>query len=31
MVKGTRRTQTMEAFITFCHELIRDQWQAASR
>lgn len=30
MVKNTRRTQTMEAFIALCHELIRDQWRAAS-
>ena len=29
MVKNTRRTQTMEAFIAVCHELIHDQWRAA--
>jgi DNA-binding transcriptional LysR family regulator len=30
MVKDIRRTQTMEAFIAFCHGLIHDQWQAAA-
>jgi hypothetical protein len=29
MVKNTRLTQTVEAFLALCHELIRDQWQAA--
>jgi DNA-binding transcriptional LysR family regulator len=29
MVKNTRTTQTMEAFLSLCHSLIRDQWQAA--
>lgn len=28
MVKETRCTQTMQAFITLCQEQIRDQWQA---
>jgi DNA-binding transcriptional LysR family regulator len=28
MVKNTRCTQTMDAFIAQCHEIIRDQWQA---
>jgi DNA-binding transcriptional LysR family regulator len=30
MVKNTRQTQTVQAFIALCHELIRDQWQAAA-
>ena len=30
MVKNTRRTQTVGAFVALCHELIRDQWQAAA-
>jgi DNA-binding transcriptional LysR family regulator len=30
MVKGIRRTQTMGAFIAFCHRIIRDQWQAGA-
>jgi DNA-binding transcriptional LysR family regulator len=28
MVKNMRLTQTMQAFVTLCQELIRDQWQA---
>lgn len=28
MVKGTRCTRTVEAFVALCRELIRDQWQA---
>ncbi len=29
VVKNTRRTQTMEAFMVLCQDLLRNQWQAA--
>jgi DNA-binding transcriptional LysR family regulator len=30
MVKNTRCTQTMQEFVTLCHGVIHDQWQAES-
>jgi DNA-binding transcriptional LysR family regulator len=30
MMRNTRRTQTVKAFLALCHELIHDQWQAVA-